>query len=134
MWRQQFGQIYITFMLSDISSRKGVKMDFFVLLSLFWCYIWQPDNQIGWATLLSFTSIFPTNPRINSWIFCEKILRIFGVENLSFFLSQPSFIFFCFILIHISHNLWETKDETKFLWLCTWISSKKGCIELWETF
>ena len=34
-------------------------------LALFWAYIGHPDGHIGWATLMLFTSIYPTNPRTN---------------------------------------------------------------------
>ena len=71
--------------LSDTRSKTGknIKNAF---LSCFRPYVGEPDNHIGWATSMPFTSINPiTNPRTNPWNFCEKILRIGGVENLRFF-------------------------------------------------
>ena len=35
------------------------KNAFFEFLALFWAYIRQPDNHIGWATLLPFALIYP---------------------------------------------------------------------------
>ena len=34
-------------------------------LALFWAYVGQPDDHIGWATLMPFVSIYSTNPRNN---------------------------------------------------------------------
>ena len=53
-------------------------------LALFWAYVGQPDDHIGWATLMPFASIYSTNPKTKPWNFHEKILRIGGVEKLSF--------------------------------------------------
>ena len=49
----------------------------------------------GWAILLSFTSIYPTDPKTSPLIFCRKR----NIENwrfwkTQFFLSRPSWIFF----------------------------------------
>ena len=63
---------------------KNTKKAFF---GCFRPYVGQPDDHIGWATLMPFVSIYSTNPRTNPWNFREKILRIGGVENLSFFES-----------------------------------------------
>ena len=59
------------------------------------------------------------SPKDQSLKFSQKILRIGGVENLSFFESAILIFFFKknFIRIQISHNLCDTKDETKFWWL-----------------
>ena len=89
--------------------KKGVKRQKMHFIP-FWAYIGQPDNHIGWATLMPFPSIYPTNSRTNPLNFSEKywdlwvlkdqslkfswkILRFGGVENLSF-LSRPFWIFF----------------------------------------
>ena len=56
-------------------------------MACFWAYVWQPHDHIGWTTSMPFASINPTNPRNNPWNFHEKILRIGGVENISFFES-----------------------------------------------
>ena len=53
-------------------------------LALFWAYIGQPDNHIGWATLMPFASIYSTNPRTNPWNFRKKILRIDGAGKWHF--------------------------------------------------
>ena len=52
-------------------------------LALFWAYVGQPDNHIGWATLMPFLKIYSTSPRTNPWNFRKKILRIGRVEKLS---------------------------------------------------
>jgi hypothetical protein len=67
---------------------------------------------------MPFASINPTNPRTTPGNFHKKILRIGGVENLSFF-ESTILIFFSkqkcisFISFQISHNLCDTKDGTK---------------------
>ena len=103
------------------------KNAFFEFLVLFWAYIGQPDNNIGWATLLSFESIYPTHPRTNPWHVCEKIIKIGGVENL--FWSRPLRFFVCFIPVQI--NLWGTKDGTKFWWLPWFPEIVFCCIAAW---
>jgi hypothetical protein len=49
-------------------------------------YVGQPDDHIGRATLMPFTSIHPTESRTNP--FQKKIFRI-GREKNSVILSQP---------------------------------------------
>ena len=49
---------------------------------------------------MPFTSIYPTNPRNNPWNFGEKILRIGGIEKLSFFKSA--------ILIFFASSPWKS--------------------------
>ena len=61
-----------------IDVAKGIKMHFLCFYPLFWTYVRQPDNHIGWVTSMHFASIYPTHPRINSWNFLQKILRIGG--------------------------------------------------------
>ena len=48
-------------------------------------YVRQPHDHIGWAELMAFASINPTNPRTNLWNFRENFLRIGDLEKLSFF-------------------------------------------------
>ena len=36
-------------------------------LALFWAHVGQPDDHIGWATLMPLVSIYPTSPRTNPW-------------------------------------------------------------------
>ena len=79
--------------LSNISSKTG-KNAFFAFLGHFWAYVRQPQNQIGWAPSMPLASINPTYPRTNQWDFHEKMLRIEGVENLSFFESAVLIFFF----------------------------------------
>ena len=57
---------------SEVSSKKGLKNT----TPLFWAYVRQPEDHIGWGTLLPYPSINSTNPRTNPWHFREKILRI----------------------------------------------------------
>ena len=59
----------------------------FCVFRPFWAYVGQPDDHIGWATLMPFALICFINPRTNLWNFHEKILIIGGVEKLSFFES-----------------------------------------------
>ena len=82
--RHWCGSTYMVVWLSDISSKAGC----------FRAYVRQPDNHIGWATSMSFASIYPTNPRINSWNFQEKTLKIARIENLIFFESAILYFFF----------------------------------------
>ena len=48
--------------------------------------------------------------------------QFFWVGHFKFFFSKKNF-FFCFILIQISHNLWCTKEFSKFWWL-PWFPAK----------
>ena len=78
---------------SKINSSKAVRNWMWQLLTLqfFACfrpYVGQPDDHIGWATSMPFASIYPTNPRTNPWNFPKKMLRIGGVENLSFWVGH----------------------------------------------
>ena len=75
---------------------KNTKNAFF---ACFWAYVGQSLNHIGWTTSMPFTSINPTNPRTNPWNFWKKILRIGGIEKLSF-LSQPFDFFFKSVQIY----------------------------------
>ena len=83
---------------------KGINVDqpiraknvFFVFLALFWTYIGQPVDHIGWATLMPLSSIYPINPRTNPWNFCEKVLRIGGHWKTMFFWVGH----FDFLLLH----------------------------------
>ena len=61
---------------------------------LLWGYVRQPDDHLGWATLMPFASIYSTNPRTNPWNFCEKILRIGREKKDSVPLSRPFWFFF----------------------------------------
>jgi hypothetical protein len=81
------GLTYLAVRLSDITTK-------IAFLPLFWGYVKQPDDHISWASLLPFASIYPTNTRTNPWTFQEKMLRIGGVENLSFFESAILNLFF----------------------------------------
>ena len=85
----------------------------YVFLALFWAYVRQPDNH--WDTLMPFASINSTNPRTNPWNFREKILRIWGVEKLFFWVGHFDFFFwffffFCFLPMKISPNLYGRMD------------------------
>ena len=116
---------------------KQGKNGFLEFFSHFWAYVGQPHDRTGWAKSMPFASINPTNPRTNPWKFHEKILRIGGAGKWVFFeaailnfLSRPFWFFFfkkknffCFILIQIIHNLWGTKDFSKFWWLL-WFPEK----------
>ena len=64
-----------------------ISLGSFAFLALFWAHVGQPDDHIGWPTLIPFASIFSTNSRTNPWNFRKKILRIGGVEKLSCFES-----------------------------------------------
>ena len=59
------------------NSLKTQKMHFLPVFTLV-------SDHIGWATLLAFVSINPTNPRTNLWNFGEKILRIGDFEKRRF--------------------------------------------------
>ena len=68
----------------------------FVFFACFRPYVGQPDNHIGWVTLMPLASIYPPDPRTNPTQFCEKILRIDGFEKGSFF-ESAILDFFCLI-------------------------------------
>ena len=53
---------------------------------------------------MPYASIYPTDPRINPWNFGKKILRIGGVEKLSFFESAILEFFFG---IFFTSSPWE---------------------------
>ena len=80
---------------------KNTKNPFF---ACFRAYVGQPHNHIGWTRSMPFASINPTNPRTNPGNFHEKILRIGGVENLSFFESAILIFFFKKNLLHSNEN------------------------------
>ena len=64
---------------------------FFAKMPFFFFFAEQPHNHIGWAKLMSFASIYCTNPRTNLWNFRRKKLRIGGVE-ICFFESAILFV------------------------------------------
>ena len=91
------------------------KNAFFVILGCFCPYVRQPHDHIGWATSMPFASINPTNPRTNLWNFRKKILRIGDFEKSAILnFIRLNFLFFCFILMKISPNLYGRLDELKF--------------------
>ena len=53
--------------------------------------------------------------------------------NSQYCFAKISGIHFCLIPNQISHNLWDTKDGTKNLWLPRFPEKSGGCIELWTT-
>ena len=73
--------------------RRKAKSSFFVFLACFKAYIRQPDNHLGWAISMSLILICLNHPRTNPWNFLERILRIGGVENLTFLV-----VHFCLLL------------------------------------
>ena len=96
--------IYMVVRLSDIR-QKQTKNAFFVFLGCFCPYVRQPHDHIGWATLMGFASINPTNPRTDLWNFREKISRIGDFEkrpfwkigHFEFFSSKKNFFFASFL-------------------------------------
>ena len=67
-------------------------------------------SYIGWTTSMPFTSIYSMHPRTNPWNFHEKILRIDGVENLSFF-CVGHFDFF------LLHSYWNVSQINGVPWM-----------------
>ena len=110
---------------------KNIKHTF---LALFWAHVGQPDNHIGSATLMLFAPIYSTNPRTNSWKFRKKILRIGGVENLSFFwVGHFEFYFFKknFFLLHL--NIYRIAWIFRFWWL-PWVPAQNNtCLKICNT-
>ena len=113
MWLNLYGREAVWHELKN--SQKTHKK---ALLACFRAYV----GHIRWATSMPFAWINPTNQRTNLWNFREKILRIGDFENLSFFESAILIfffktIFFCFIPIKISPNLYCRTDvvSKKFL-------------------
>ena len=103
----------------------GCQNAFFVFFACFRPYIGQPDNHIGWATLMSFTSIIPTDYRTNPTQYHEKNLRIDGFAKRSFF-ESAILEFFLLNPIKSSQRFLGSKDGSKILCLCTLFSSPRG--------
>jgi hypothetical protein len=118
MWLNLYGRQVVRH-----KSPKRAKNTKKAVLALFRAYVGQPDGHIGWVTLMPFASINPTNPRTNLWNLATIAQLLGVVERLSFFESAILNLFFCFILIQISHNLWDTKNFFEIL-MITLISSK----------
>ena len=115
------GSTYMVVRLSNISSKTDKKCVFCVF-RLFWAYVGQPHGHISWAKPMPFVSINSTNPRTNPWEFHEKILRIGEAGKWGFFeaailnfLSQPFWIFFCFISVKIPALLYEVTFSSALL-------------------
>ena len=107
-------------------ARKQPKNAFLVLFGCFWAFVGQPHGHIRWATSMPFASFNPTNPRTNLRNFRKKILRIGDFEKWAFFESAilnfffwKKKIFFCFIPMKISPNLYGRMDGSKF-WCFPW--------------
>ena len=106
-------------------------MHFFVFLG---CFCPQPHDHIGWATSMPFASINSTNPRTNPWNFQKKLLRIGGIEKLSFFESAIlNFKKNCFIPRKISQSFFGSKDGSKFLWLPWFSAQNNSCVNICNT-
>ena len=84
----------------------------------FWAFVGQPHGHIHWATSMPFASFNPTNPRTHLRNFREIFLSFGDFENLSFFESA---IFFLFIHMKISRNLYGRMDGSKF-WCFPWFT------------
>ena len=95
--------------------QKALKQAKNVFLACFRAYVGQPDDHIGLATSMPFSSIYPTDPRTNSWNFRKKIFRIGSFEKLSFFESAIKKNFFCFINQSTNHKLFVRMNGTQFL-------------------
>ena len=117
--------------LSDICSKTG-KNAFFVFLGHFCAYFRQSHDHKGWATSMPFTTINPTKPRTNPWIFWKKILRIGGIENpiLESFLQKK---ILCFIPMKIRQSVLSSKDGSKFWWLPWPSAQNNSCVNICNT-
>ena len=106
-------------------AQKQPKNAFSVLFGCFWAFVGQPHGHIRWATSMPFASFNPTNPRTNLRNFREKILRIGDFEKWAFFESAilnfffEKKVFFCFIPMKISPNLYGRMDGSK-CWCFPW--------------
>ena len=102
----------------------------FVFSVLFWGYIGQPDNHIGWATSLPFTSIYSIHQRTNPWKFHKKVLRI-GWAGKWLFLRPPFFpsshwkttLFFIWGIIYFwtIDVFFRILEKTSSELICTWL-------------
>ena len=105
-----------------LKQSKNTKNAFF---ACFWAYVGQPHNHIGWATSMPFASIYPTDPRTNSWNLCKQYwywkTQFFWVGHFDFSFQQN--LFFCFIPMKINRKLYGRIDGTQFLWLW-WFTAK----------
>ena len=66
---------------------KQAKNALFVFLPVLGLMLDCLTTILGWATLMPFASIYPTDARTNPWNFREKVLRIGGEKKLSLFES-----------------------------------------------
>ena len=89
-----------------ILEHRGVGMYIFVFFACFRPYVGQPDNHIGWATLMPFASIYPTNPRTHPWNFLEKLLQIDGFKNIVF-LCRPFWNLFFKKIFFFASSPWK---------------------------
>ena len=74
----------------------------------------QSLNHIGWATLMPFASINPTNPRTNPWNF--KNWRFWKSQ---YFFNLAIFNFLCLIPMKTNQSSFVSKNGSKF-----WSSQK----------
>ena len=103
-WRIIFFEHPITINKKNQNQKQNA---FFLFLPLFWAYVEQMDNHMGWATSKPFASIYPTHPRTNPWNFHEKILRIGGAGK---------WHFFGFWLLGFSKKNFPMKISLVFIW------------------
>ena len=90
-----------------IFAKFTAKNAFLVFFTVNWAYIGQPDNHIGWAKSMPFTSINPTYPRTNFRNF-GKNCSAFGGGWKSQFFELAILKIFCqknFFLLHSYLNL-----------------------------
>ena len=67
--------------------KKRAKSALCVFLALFWAYVGQSDDHIGWTTLMPVASIYRTNQRINPWKKNQKKWEL-GELKISDFLTR----------------------------------------------
>ena len=63
--------------LSSVKSKTGKKNTKNAFFACFRPYVGQPDNHMGWATLMPFASIYPTDPMTNPVSFHRKVADIY---------------------------------------------------------
>ena len=110
------------------------KNAFLVFFGVNRAYIREPENHIGWAKWMPFTSINPTHPNDQFVKFWGQLLSFWWwLKTRCFFWVGHLIFFFCFIPIYINHKLTGTKDATKF-WCLPWFPTKSlGYMKIWET-
>ena len=96
--------------------------------NVFFCVLDLTSDSLT-TILMSFASIYPTDPRINPWNFHEKYWELAGLKN-SVFFESAILAFFFFIPTKISQS---SKDGSIFWWLPWFPAQDNSCLNICNT-